>query len=150
MDLGGTANKIIDKIGSHAEILAALGGMLARQMEVYPGNLGGAIGGLVDYATNTGTGGMMEEVLKTVQDPQYLVYKVFTSNHVYSGLVKAGLAAYIAGEFGIIPSKWQTIGKKVAMGGAIAAIISQGSGPRPESASVQQNFAMAPMQGAYY
>jgi hypothetical protein len=121
MDIGG----IPAKLEKHAEKLAAGLGMYAHEREY-----GGGIQTLIQYLTNDFTGkghGALYEIQYDVQHPDFYVWKLLNSGHLYSTLFKIGAIAWGAGELGIT-SKYKTLGKKLATGSAIAAALMQGSG----------------------
>ena len=134
MDIGGLPNKIIGGVEKHATALAFGGGVLSRFMEAHPNDLGGALNAIIMDVTslnvtpvNSGAQGMLDELLHTIQRPDLLMFKLFQSDHLYSTEVKIGIAGWIAGELGILPHKYASLAKKIAIGGGLAAIVSPGS-----------------------
>lgn len=140
MDIGGIPNKILGGVEKHATLLAFAGAAYLRKAE---GNTpsGQALSALVGHFTNLGIPspaqisagggggayGALGEAIITLSNPRLLGEKLFNANHAYSVLVKVGLAAWIAGELGVIPSKYGDVGKKVAIGAGAAAIVMPGS-----------------------
>ena len=127
MNIGGIPSKVLGAVQKNAMPLTVGGGMLARMMEQSGGDVFQAVQDLVRYATSTGTDGLLEE-LKKDTDLTYLLHKLFGTNHLYATLLKVGIAAWIAGELGVIPAKYKKLGQDVATGSAIAGVLSWGSG----------------------
>lgn len=150
MDIAELPNKIISTVEKNATILAAAGSMLGRFAEGSPVD---PIGDLVNFFTMQSSWNVMTELNHTLNDPNGLIgnlkWKLWQSPHVPTQLFKVGLALYAAGEIGLIPSKYGNIGKKVATGAGIAAILIPASPPESQAAfgslTTQQNFARAPM-----
>ena len=71
---------------------------------------------------------VMNEIQNTLTHPWLIKHKLLESDHLYTGLFKAGIGAYIASELGIIPSKYKNIAKKIMWGSGVAAITLPGSG----------------------
>ena len=151
MDIGGIPNKLIGGLEKHAAIAAFGAGALARS---YEANSTDPIGQLINHFTNLGTPltpgaggyGALGEAILTIQNIPLLTDKLFRSNHLYSLLVKAGIAAYIASEFGVLAPKWKKIGQEIAMGAGAAAIIMPGS-EHPSCDAFNQNRPNSPSGG---
>ena len=136
MDIGGIPNKIISGVEKHATLLAFAGSAFLRQMERYPGDPELAISKLIGHFMNLGIPtpeqvgqggyGALGEAILTLQAPEFFVRKL-VGGHAYAGLFKIGVGLWIAEEFGLVPSKYGNIGKKVATGAAIAALVMPGS-----------------------
>ena len=98
--------------------------------------------------TTQGAGGYgaLGETIFTLTNLETLKFKLLESPHLYTMEFKLGIAAYIAGELGIIPAKYGELGKNIAIGGAIAAVTT--GGPHNMSKSTRENAQAAPTMAA--
>lgn len=129
MNLGG----IVSKLANNADILAAGGALYSRAVEANPTDPLGEIMRMLDF-TRTDGGPIYE--LKQLTTFQGIKYKLWDAPHLAQLLIKIGVGAYVAGELGLLNSKWANLGKKIAKSSAIIAAITPGSGPK----SGQQSF----------
>ena len=152
MDVGGLPNKLIGGLEKNAMLAAFGAGVLERAQEA---NNADPIGQVINHFSNfnltTGTGGgggygALGEAVITLKNPQLLMDKLFRSNHLYSLLVKAGAAMYLASELGVLAPKWKTVGMNVLKGGAAAAIVMPGS-EHPSCDAFNQNRSNSPSGG---
>jgi len=76
------------------------------------------------------SGGVISELTRTLEyGPTFIKWKLFDTPHAYSGLFKASLYAWLAEEFGIVPSKYKGTIEKVMLGSGLAALTLPGSSP---------------------
>jgi hypothetical protein len=150
MGIGNTVGKIEKIVIDNATILSFFGSALARAGEANPAD---PIGELISMLNPIGTSyGPIYEIMHNLNFAG-LKYKLIDSPHAATTLFKIGIGAWIASELGVIPAKYGSLGKKVATGAGIAALITPGSGPNENKSSIQENFRSAPvmqMAQAYY
>ena len=154
MDIGNTANKLLSKVEDNAMVLSAAFGIYSRGAEAYPEPTDN-LNYLVSYFTNFGLNpveggyGALGEAIGTVLKLDKLKYKLWDAPHVSTMMIKAGVGLYALGELGLINAKYKKIGKDIAKGSAIAAIIMPGSGPASAlSKTINENAQAAPTASA--
>jgi len=135
VDIGNIGNKIIGGIEKHAAVLAFVGSVYARHAE-YTGDPALILANLTSHFTNlniprsdqVGMGGYgaLGEAVLSIQNPRILADKLF-GKHAFGTLVKVGVGLWLAGELGIVPGRYADIGKKVATGAGVAALVMPGS-----------------------
>lgn len=162
MDIGNLGSKLENAVTKNIELITIAGVTASRVSEETGNDLGAMANYLYTWFTNFNTAGATQggtdqgalgEFIATITEPNYLVFKLFQSDHLYSGLVKVGLAGYIAGELGLINGKWKNLAKKVAMNAGVASLFLPGSGPkdpRNKNNPTLQNFMNAPLAQTYY
>jgi hypothetical protein len=57
-----------------------------------------------------------------------LKWKLWQSPHLYTILIKAGIAMWAAGKLGVIPTRFEKLGVNIGKGAVIAALLMPGSG----------------------
>lgn len=165
MDIGNLGSKLESAFTKNVDLITIVGAAAARVSEETGSDLGAMANYLYTWFTNFNTQGVgqggtnqgaLGELIATLTSPNYLIFKLFQSNHLYTALVKIGIAGYVAGEVGLIPAKWKNVSKKVAWNAGLVSLILPGSGQRDPrnnpNSSIQRNFQNAPLVSAlsYY
>lgn len=125
-NISGIINKLEDK----ADWVAALASIYSR------------FGGDLSQAFNWYSQNALNDLLNvTLTNPAMIKYKLLDSSHAYTSLFKISLLGWFAGEFGVIPKRYQDLAIKVMKGSGIAALTLPGSGPSgPSTYSESSNY----------
>jgi hypothetical protein len=143
MDLN--PNNFLKKAEDHAFALAFGLGTISHAKEAY-----GSYGAALSYFMNDlkGAHGPFYELMYDVENPEFLVWKIWDSGHLYSKLFKLGTYAYLADMFGLKLIAGQgSLGKKLMKGAGLAAALNQGSGDGTGPAS---NSGRTRSDGGYW
>lgn len=149
MNVEGIGKNIIGKLEDNAMLLTAVGAAYARAAED-----GDGLSGLIrQFTTFSATDGFIGELLADVGLKQgsagaldNLKWKLWESPHLYTKLIKVGLAVWIGGQLGIVPARYEKLGANIGKGAAIAALLMPGHGSTgaPSNSSTGSVFVRAP------
>ena len=102
-----------------------------------------------------GTVNLIEEAKRTLTNPKMLLSKLgigdpLMGGHLYSGIFKGGIFAYLLAEIDIIPAKYKKLAKDVMLGSGIAAVVLPGSGPSEQDAGRRNVALVSPPPNLQY
>lgn len=150
MNIEGTLSRITGTVEKNAGVFAAGAAIYGRFKE----DSATPLTAIADYFSGKAAWNVLTELQHTFTDPAGIIgnlrYKLWDSTHAPTQLVKAGLAIYAASEIGVLPSKYATVGKKIAKGAAIAAILVPASPVESQAAFMSRAKPLEQISGYNY
>ncbi len=154
MDIQSTAKNILGKLEDNAAAVAFASANYLRYRESTQDNAE-ILNRLMRFYTFQATavdGDPVSNVIMSISSPTQLKYKLWDAPHYSTGIFKAAAIVWAIGKItGMVPTRYEKLAGKVALGAGLAALILPGSGPKENTIarSVSTNFNAAPLTTSY-